>query len=105
MGLTGWIPVLYLGVFPTFIGYGIWFRALERIPAASAGAYIYASTLVAVIGGVEALGGRAALGPGGGGVTGVSRVGLQAALPKRTAGFARAPAEFRALVQRHHDHL
>src|SRR2546426_3354688 len=50
MGLSGWIPVLYLGTFPTFVGYGIWFRALERIPAASAGAYIYASTLLAVIG-------------------------------------------------------
>ncbi len=56
MGLAGWIPVLYLGIFPTFVGYGIWFRALERIPAASAGAYIYASTLVAVIGGIVILG-------------------------------------------------
>ena len=56
MGLAGWIPVLYLGMFPTFVGYGIWFRALERIPAASAGAYIYASTLVAVIGGIVILG-------------------------------------------------
>src|SRR3989454_676464 len=36
MGLAGWAPVLYLGIFPTFVGYGIWFRALERIPAADA---------------------------------------------------------------------
>lgn len=56
MGLAGWIPVLYLGIFPTFVGYGIWFRALARIPAASAGAYIYASTLVAVVGGIAILG-------------------------------------------------
>src|SRR2546428_11507279 len=62
MGLAGWIPVLYLGIFPTFVGYGIWFRALERIPAASAGAYIYASTLVAVIGGIVVLGESLTLG-------------------------------------------
>ena len=56
MGVAGWMPVLYLGVFLTFVGYGIWFRALARLPAASAGAYIYASTLVAVLGGIEILG-------------------------------------------------
>lgn len=55
MGLGGWSPVLFLGIFPTFVGYGIWFRALERLPAASAGAYIYASTLVAVVGGIFVL--------------------------------------------------
>lgn len=54
-GIVGWSPVLFLGIFPTFVGYGIWFRALERLPAASAGAYIYASTLVAVIGGILVL--------------------------------------------------
>ncbi len=56
MGWDAWIPVLYLGIFPTFVAYGIWFRALARLPAASAGAYIYASTLVAVVGGIEILG-------------------------------------------------
>ena len=56
MGLGGWMPVLYLGIFPTFVAYGIWFRALARLPAASAGAYIYASTLVAVLGGIGILG-------------------------------------------------
>ena len=56
IGVGGWIPALYLGIFPTFVGYGIWFRALSRLPAASAGAYIYASTLVAVIGGIAILG-------------------------------------------------
>ena len=55
MGFDGWAPVLYLGIFPTFVGYGIWFRALARLPTASAGAYIYASTLVAVIGGIVIL--------------------------------------------------
>ena len=56
MGIAGLTPVLFLGIFPTFVGYGIWFRALERLPAASAGAYIYASTLVAVVGGILVLG-------------------------------------------------
>ncbi len=56
MGLDGWIPVLFLAIFPTFLGYVIWFRALARLPAASAAAYIYASTLVAVLGGIAILG-------------------------------------------------
>ncbi len=56
MGWGGLQPVLFLGIFPTFIAYGIWFRALERMPAASAGAYVYLSTLVAVVGGIEILG-------------------------------------------------
>lgn len=57
-GLTweGVVPVLFLGVFPTFVAYGIWFRGLERMPAAAAGAYVYLSTLVAVVGGVWILG-------------------------------------------------
>src|SRR5205814_9174420 len=55
MGISGWLPVLFLALLPTFLGYTIWFRALARLPAASAAAYIYASTLVAVIGGVLVL--------------------------------------------------
>jgi len=47
--------VLFLGLFPTFLGYTIWFRALARLPSASAAAYIYASTLVAVLGGIVLL--------------------------------------------------
>src|SRR5207245_8860158 len=56
MGVNGWLPVLFLAFLPTFLGYTIWFRALARLPAASAAAYIYASTLVAVIGGIAILG-------------------------------------------------
>ncbi|MGI0149629.1 MAG: DMT family transporter [Thermoplasmata archaeon] len=56
MSVDGWLPVLFLGLFPTFLGYTIWFRALARLPAASAAAYIYASTLVAVFGGIVLLG-------------------------------------------------
>jgi len=56
MGWSGFLPVLYLGILPTFVAYGIWFRTLERMPAAAAGAYLYLSTLVALLGGVLLLG-------------------------------------------------
>jgi len=56
MGLEGFLPVLFLGAFPTFIAYGLWFRGLERMPAAAAGTYVYLSTLVAIVGGVLLLG-------------------------------------------------
>jgi len=56
MGGAGAAPVLYLGIFPTFLAYGIWFRGLERMPAAAAGAYVYLSTLVAILGGIAILG-------------------------------------------------
>ena len=56
MGLAGWTPVLFLSFLPTYLGYTIWFRALARLPAASVAAYIYASTLVAVLGGIALLG-------------------------------------------------
>ncbi len=68
MGVEGFLPVLFLGVFPTFIAYGLWFRGLERMPTASAGAYVYLSTLVAVVGGIlilgESLTGAAVVGGG-----------------------------------------
>jgi drug/metabolite transporter (DMT)-like permease len=83
MGLTGWIPVLYLGIFPTFVGYGIWFRALARIPAASAGAYIYASTLVAVIGGIVILGEPIIAGAIAGGAMVIGGVALAQQFGKR----------------------
>jgi len=85
MGLTGWVPVLYLGSFPTFVGYGIWFRALERIPAASAGAYIYASTLLAVIGGIVILGESLTWGAIAGGAMVIAGVVLAQQLRKRPA--------------------
>lgn len=85
MGWAGWVPVLYLGVFPTFVGYGIWFRALERIPAASAGAYIYASTLVAVVGGVAILGESLTTGAILGGGMVIAGVVLAQQLGKRLA--------------------
>jgi drug/metabolite transporter (DMT)-like permease len=53
---NGLFPVVFLAVCPTFIAYGIWFRALERMPASAAGAYLYLSTLTAVLGGIVLLG-------------------------------------------------
>ncbi len=59
LGTLSWagvIPVLFLSVCPTFIGYSLWFRAVERMPAAAAGAWLYVSTLIAVTGGILLLG-------------------------------------------------
>ncbi len=53
---SGLLPVLFLSVCPTFIGYSLWFRAVERMPAAAAGAWLYLSTLTAVVGGILLLG-------------------------------------------------
>ncbi len=83
IGWDGWMPVLYLGIFPTFVGYGIWFRALARLPAASAGAYIYASTLVAVLGGIAILGETLAIGTVLGGAMVIAGVVLAQHLRKR----------------------
>ncbi len=56
MGWAGLLPVLFLSVCPTFIGYSLWFRGVERMPASAAGAYLYLSTLIAVVGGILLLG-------------------------------------------------
>ncbi len=55
MGWSGLLPVLFLSVCPTFIGYSLWFRGVERMPASAAGAYLYLSTLIAVVGGIALL--------------------------------------------------
>jgi drug/metabolite transporter (DMT)-like permease len=84
MGLGGLLPVLFLGIFPTFVGYGIWFRALQRLPAASAGAYVYASTLVAVVGGILVLGEPLILATIVGGAMVIGGVGLAQVRIKRS---------------------
>ncbi len=56
MSWAGLLPVLFLSVCPTFIGYSLWFRGIERMPASAAGAYLYLSTLIAVVGGIALLG-------------------------------------------------
>jgi len=56
MGVSGLLPALFLGIFPTFLSYGIWFRSLQRMEASAIGAYVYISTLIAVIAGIIVLG-------------------------------------------------
>jgi drug/metabolite transporter (DMT)-like permease len=47
---TGWIPVLFLGVCSSTLGYTIWFKLLDMGEASMVGSYIYLTTLVAVLG-------------------------------------------------------
>jgi drug/metabolite transporter (DMT)-like permease len=90
MGWAGFLPVLFLSVGPTFIGYGIWFRAVERMPAAAAGAYLYISTLIAVLGGIVLLGEPITLATILGGALVVGGVAVAQHLGKRSNGSVRA---------------
>jgi len=56
MGVSGFLPVIFLAAFPTFIAYSLWFRGLRRMDASALGAYVYLSTLVAVVAGIILLG-------------------------------------------------
>src|SRR5437667_11231332 len=85
LGLSAWVPALYLGILLTFIVYGIWFRALARLRTASAGAYIFVSTVVAAAGGVAILGEPITLAMIGGGGMVIAGVGLAQQLHKRDA--------------------
>jgi len=49
---VGWFAVLFLGVFSTFAGYGIWYQVLKATEASAAGAYLYLTTLVAIVSGI-----------------------------------------------------
>jgi drug/metabolite transporter (DMT)-like permease len=37
----GWLLLVYLGVFVTFVGFAVWFWGLRALPAAQAGALIF----------------------------------------------------------------
>ena len=41
MSWVGWSAVLFLAIFPTVIGYVLWYVALEKASAASIGVYLY----------------------------------------------------------------
>ena len=41
LSLTGWLLIIFLGVFSTVIGYFIWYVALEIKPASEIGIYLY----------------------------------------------------------------
>ncbi|MEM2123479.1 MAG: DMT family transporter [Candidatus Bathyarchaeia archaeon] len=47
----GWIPILFLGICSTTLGYTIWFKLLKMGEASMVGSYIYLTTLVAILGG------------------------------------------------------
>lgn len=51
----GWFTVFFLGIFSTFVGYGLWYQILKAKEASAAGAYLYLATLVAIISGVVLL--------------------------------------------------
>lgn len=55
LDLDALVPVLFLGLFPTFIAYGLYFRALQKMDASAVGSYVYLSTLVAVVAGIYLL--------------------------------------------------
>jgi len=49
---VGWFTVSFLGVFSTFAGYGLWYQILKATEASAAGAYLYLTTLVAIVSGI-----------------------------------------------------
>lgn len=46
---AGWINIIYLGVLASALGNLIWNSALEKVPAVTAGAYLYLSPVVAAV--------------------------------------------------------
>jgi drug/metabolite transporter (DMT)-like permease len=56
LSATGWLPILFLALFSTFLAYVLWYRLLARAEASATGAYLYLSTLTAIIGGIVFLG-------------------------------------------------
>lgn len=52
---VGWFTILFLGVLPTFAGYSLWYQILRAKEASAAGAYLYLTTLVAIVSGVLVL--------------------------------------------------
>jgi len=53
LSITGWFVVIFLGIFPTVIGYLLWYVALEIKTSSEIGIYLYAipviSTIISVI--------------------------------------------------------
>ncbi|HOI99991.1 MAG TPA: DMT family transporter [Anaerolineaceae bacterium] len=51
LSLSGWAGIFYLGIFCTFLAYIFYYDALQKLPSASVGAYLYlepiATTLMA----------------------------------------------------------
>jgi drug/metabolite transporter (DMT)-like permease len=47
--LDGWLGIIFLGVFCSGLAYIFWYDALQALPAAQAGAFIYIEPLVTVV--------------------------------------------------------
>lgn len=61
LSMAEWLPILYLALFPTFIGYVLWYRLLARAEASGVGVYLYLTTMTAIVGGIVLLGEAIAL--------------------------------------------
>lgn len=46
---AGWLNIIYLGLLASALGNLIWNSALDKVPAVTAGAYLYLSPVVAAI--------------------------------------------------------
>ena len=46
---TGWFAIIFLGIFSTIIGYGIWYIALEMKSASEISIYLYAIPVITTI--------------------------------------------------------
>jgi drug/metabolite transporter (DMT)-like permease len=49
LSLTGWISILFLGIFCSGIAYVIWAQALRDMESAKVGAFLYFEPLVTVL--------------------------------------------------------
>ncbi len=49
MSITGWSTILYLGIFPTVIGYVLWYVALEIKTASEISVYLYFIPVISTI--------------------------------------------------------
>jgi drug/metabolite transporter (DMT)-like permease len=47
--LSGWLGVLFLGVFCSGLAYIFWYDALQRLPVAQAGAFVYLEPFITVL--------------------------------------------------------
>lgn len=49
MSITGWSTVIFLGLFPTVIGYVLWYVALELKSASEIGVYLYFIPVLSIV--------------------------------------------------------
>lgn len=49
MSWVGWSAVLFLAIFPTVIGYILWYVALEKVSAAKIGIYLYFIPIISTV--------------------------------------------------------